>query len=539
MSLDATLNEARKWADENYRGGKSPNGKFYDTPFGAWYGMNHQPFCDMFVSYCANTAGELGSVGKYAYCPSHVQFFKGKGQWISRNGAAKRGDVVFYSWDGGPTADHVGFVLEDSAPGQSVKTVEGNTVAGDGPNQGSGGSVCYKVRPRSSVLGFGRPAYGNSAGTPPTGGQVVIDGKAYGPGSAGDHITTMGHALVRAGCSRYLEGPGPSWGSADTESMRAYQVKIGDHDSADGVPGPKQLAKLLTEYGAPAPDPEPTPPPADGCCCPGHGSGSRSTGRAKKAAIVGGLVAVVTGSGVGGAVLATEDALAPEAPVVQEDPAPAPAEAELPAGDYVVVPGDTLSEIAERAGVSLEALLTANPERTANPDLIYPGQVIVIPGDGVVPGPPEPVVYVAPEPAPEPAPEAPAEEVPAEAPAEEAAAPAASTSYSNNLDGWIEEARDILRANGDQVPSHDAILARVMTESSGNPQAINLWDSNAAAGTPSKGLIQTIDSTFQTYRLASLPDDPFDPVANIVAGVRYGNAVYGSFESVAFNSGGY
>lgn len=44
---------------------------------------------------------------------------------------------------------------------------------------------------------------------------------------------------------------------------------------------------------------------------------------------------------------------------------------------YVVQRGDWLSRIAQRFGVSLFALLQANP--LMNPNLIYPGQVLVIP----------------------------------------------------------------------------------------------------------------------------------------------------------------
>ncbi|WP_153175843.1 transglycosylase SLT domain-containing protein, partial [Streptomyces sp. E2N171] len=55
----------------------------------------------------------------------------------------------------------------------------------------------------------------------------------------------------------------------------------------------------------------------------------------------------------------------------------------------------------------------------------------------------------------------------------------------------------------------------IMRESSGNPAAINLWDSNAAKGTPSKGLLQVIDPTFQAYHVPGTAFDPFDPVANI------------------------
>ncbi len=45
---------------------------------------------------------------------------------------------------------------------------------------------------------------------------------------------------------------------------------------------------------------------------------------------------------------------------------------------YIVQPGDTLYEIAKLYNVSLESLLAANPQ-ISNPDLIFPGQKIVVP----------------------------------------------------------------------------------------------------------------------------------------------------------------
>lgn len=47
---------------------------------------------------------------------------------------------------------------------------------------------------------------------------------------------------------------------------------------------------------------------------------------------------------------------------------------------YEVKPGDTLSAIASRHGVSLQRILANN--EIANPNLIFPGQDIVIPGEG-------------------------------------------------------------------------------------------------------------------------------------------------------------
>jgi spore coat assembly protein SafA len=50
-------------------------------------------------------------------------------------------------------------------------------------------------------------------------------------------------------------------------------------------------------------------------------------------------------------------------------------------GGYTVRSGDTMSGIAARNGVSLGALVRANPQ-VSNPNLIYPGQRLTIPGGG-------------------------------------------------------------------------------------------------------------------------------------------------------------
>ncbi|MFF3821359.1 transglycosylase SLT domain-containing protein [Streptomyces bluensis] len=109
--------------------------------------------------------------------------------------------------------------------------------------------------------------------------------------------------------------------------------------------------------------------------------------------------------------------------------------------------------------------------------------------------------------------------------------PAADTTYTNDLDGWIREALDVMAKNG--IPgSYEGIHRNIMRESSGNPQAINNWDSNAAKGTPSKGLLQVIDPTFAAYHVAGTANDPYDPVANIVAACNYAADRYGSIDNV-------
>ncbi|MGW7419801.1 transglycosylase SLT domain-containing protein [Streptomyces sp. NPDC054813] len=103
--------------------------------------------------------------------------------------------------------------------------------------------------------------------------------------------------------------------------------------------------------------------------------------------------------------------------------------------------------------------------------------------------------------------------------------------YPNNLDGWIRESLAIMAEKN--IPgSYNGIYRNVMRESSGNPQAINLWDSNAAAGIPSKGLLQVIDPTFKTYHVDGTSFDIYDPVANITAACNYAAARYGSMDNV-------
>ena len=81
-----------------------------------------------------------------------------------------------------------------------------------------------------------------------------------------------------------------------------------------------------------------------------------------------------------------------------------------------------------------------------------------------------------------------------------------------------------------QWPMWEAGLNTLITRESGwNPSAINLTDSNAAAGHPSQGLMQTIPSTFAAYGLGG---SITDPVSNIVAGIRYIMARYGGIQNV-------
>lgn len=92
---------------------------------------------------------------------------------------------------------------------------------------------------------------------------------------------------------------------------------------------------------------------------------------------------------------------------------------------------------------------------------------------------------------------------------------------------WIMQA---LAITGQSMDYLDELMYIAQMESGGDPNAINLWDSNAAAGHPSKGLMQTIDSTFAAYALPGY-DDIWNPVHNAIAAIRYMNERYGGIQN--------
>ncbi|WP_030347222.1 transglycosylase SLT domain-containing protein [Streptomyces sp. NRRL S-1022] len=112
-----------------------------------------------------------------------------------------------------------------------------------------------------------------------------------------------------------------------------------------------------------------------------------------------------------------------------------------------------------------------------------------------------------------------------------ATAATTTAGYANNLDGWIRESLAIMAEK--HIPgTYNGIYRNIIRESSGNPNAINLWDSNAAKGIPSKGLLQVIDPTFNAYHVAGTSFNIYDPVANITAACNYAAARYGSIDNV-------
>lgn len=104
---------------------------------------------------------------------------------------------------------------------------------------------------------------------------------------------------------------------------------------------------------------------------------------------------------------------------------------------------------------------------------------------------------------------------------------------------WSGLVLQVLSMFGQPASLLGTVLRRMNQESGGNPNAINLWDSNAKAGIPSKGLMQTIDPTFNAYAGPFRSRGVYDPLANVYASFAYAIANYGSLAAAFNRSGGY
>lgn len=95
-----------------------------NTPYGKAYGLNYNPWCMMFVWWCANKSGiNSNIIPKTASCPTACRWFRDRGQ-IIKNSDVKKGDIIFFTWDNSNNADHVGIV--EKVEGNIFTTIEGN-----------------------------------------------------------------------------------------------------------------------------------------------------------------------------------------------------------------------------------------------------------------------------------------------------------------------------------------------------------------------------------------------------------------------------
>lgn len=119
------------------------------TKYGAWYGLDGEPWCMMFVQWCFDQAGQALPY-KTASC-SRLETWYRENQPKSVYKSPAPGDIVIYSFG------HTGIV--ESVEGDSITAIEGNTSADYNGSQNNGGGVYRRTRKIKLATAFLRPDY--------------------------------------------------------------------------------------------------------------------------------------------------------------------------------------------------------------------------------------------------------------------------------------------------------------------------------------------------------------------------------------------
>ena len=141
------------------------------TKYGYWYipSFVNQPWCAMFISWCANQAKiPTTQIPRFASCTLGMQWFQSQKRWYNSKYfggkyTPKKGDIVFYCDAGVQSySSHVGIVL--GVNGNYLHVIEGNS---------TNASVCEftnnssRTLTSSYVIGYGHPKYSTSTKNEP------------------------------------------------------------------------------------------------------------------------------------------------------------------------------------------------------------------------------------------------------------------------------------------------------------------------------------------------------------------------------------
>jgi hypothetical protein len=132
-----------------------------NTKYGKWYGLNYNPWCAMFVSWCFTKAGlsehvAASSKKGFASCDYGLKWFAKKGNLVPV-GKARPGDLAFFQFDDDAQPDHVGIVIKNNKRLKRLVCIEGNTNSGIAGSQSNGDGVYERKRSYSLIMAVARP----------------------------------------------------------------------------------------------------------------------------------------------------------------------------------------------------------------------------------------------------------------------------------------------------------------------------------------------------------------------------------------------
>lgn len=127
----------------------------------------------------------------------------------------------------------------------------------------------------------------------------------------------------------------------------------------------------------------------------------------------------------------------------------------------------------------------------------------------------------------------------------DASSPFGGYTGGSGVERWRPTASTALDIMGQSQSLIGSVLRRMNQESGGNPRAVNNWDVNARRGTPSVGLMQVIGPTYRANKHLDYDTGPYlygtsvNPLANILASMKYALKRYGSLPKAYDRAGGY
>ena len=133
------------------------------TKYGKWYGLDGQPWCAMFVSWCFAQAGLTNLIHQspkgYAGCESFEAWAKANKLTVPVS-KIQAGDILLFDWYKTGKSEHTGIALGPlNVHTHLIDTVEGNTGGDNSGNQSNGDGVYLKHRAPSTIRCVVRPKW--------------------------------------------------------------------------------------------------------------------------------------------------------------------------------------------------------------------------------------------------------------------------------------------------------------------------------------------------------------------------------------------
>lgn len=133
------------------------------TKYGAWYGLDHNSWCAMFVSWCFNQAKLIKLIAAspkgYAGCETFEAWAR-KNNLIAPTTMVQAGDILLFDFYKLGKSEHTGIATGGIDPHTHlIPTVEGNTAPENSGSQANGDGVYIKHRAITTIRAVVRPKY--------------------------------------------------------------------------------------------------------------------------------------------------------------------------------------------------------------------------------------------------------------------------------------------------------------------------------------------------------------------------------------------